>query len=148
MNIGENIRKFRIEKGMSQEELGKRINVSQNDIHLWEKTNNNITVETIEKVAIGLEVSTAELLGQEEKAVSLWTPITDGLPPVGMPLIVTIFDTFKNRKELRYPVYYQQGFFSVNYGFYLYGSADNLLLPEYSEVLAWCKFPQVYESEE
>ena len=78
----------------------------------------------------------------------IWTSIKDGLPPVGIPLIVTIYDSFKGKRELRYPVYYQKGFFSNNYGFYLYGNEDNLLLPEYSEVLAWCEFPNVYERED
>ena len=30
----------------------------------------------------------------------------DGLPKLGQAVIVTVFDHCRNRKELRYPVYY------------------------------------------
>jgi len=40
-----------------------------------------------------------------------WEILETGKPPVGVPLIVTIHDTFRNRKELRYPVYYQKSLF-------------------------------------
>lgn len=73
-----------------------------------------------------------------------WIPISEGLPPTGKALIVTIHDTFKQRRELRYPVYYRQSFYSNNYGFYQYGIKENMLLPEFSEVIAWMKIPDIY----
>lgn len=74
-----------------------------------------------------------------------WNKLSDGLPPIGYPLIVTIFDSCRNRRELRYPVYYQKGIYSGNYGFYVNGI--DYLMPEYSEVLTWMKVPNVYEGE-
>ena len=44
--------------------------------------------------------------------MSEWININDGLPPVGMPIIVTINDTFRNRRELRYPVIYRKRFYA------------------------------------
>lgn len=77
--------------------------------------------------------------------MSEWKSIKDGLPPIGSPLIVTIFDSFRNRRELRYPVYYQKSIYSGDYGFYVNGT--DYLMPEYSEVLAWQEIPDVYEGE-
>lgn len=73
-----------------------------------------------------------------------WTSIKDSLPPVGEPLIVTIYDSIRNRRELRYPVFYRKSCYHDGYGFYEYGLEDNMLLPEYSEVLAWMELPRPY----
>lgn len=40
MNIGEKIKELRIEKGLSQMQLGKAINVSQKAIDYWERNIN------------------------------------------------------------------------------------------------------------
>lgn len=38
-----------------------------------------------------------------------WTKITDGLPPIGVPLIVTVKDGLQSKPNtLRYPVYYEK----------------------------------------
>ena len=82
---------------------------------------------------------------EKEQCEIKWTPISEGLPPIGKPLIVTIFDTFRQRAELRYPVHYRQSFYSNNYGFYQHGLEENVLLSEFSEVLAWMPVPNPYE---
>lgn len=74
-----------------------------------------------------------------------WISIKDGLPPIGAPLIVTIHDTMRQRRELRYPVYYRHSMYGSGYGFYQYGEAGSYLTPEYSPVLAWMKVPQVWD---
>lgn len=71
----------------------------------------------------------------------LWNDIKDGLPPLNKPLIVTIYDHFHGRRETRYPVIYRQSLYHEGYGFYVHGSEDNILLPEYSEVMAWIEIP-------
>lgn len=76
-----------------------------------------------------------------------WIPITEGPPPTGEVLIVTIFDTLRQRKELRYPVSYRKSYYSDNYGFYQYGIEENILLPEFSEVLAWMPIPKMWDGE-
>lgn len=74
-----------------------------------------------------------------------WIPIDDGLPPLGTTLIVTIQDTLRQRRELRYPVYYRQSYYGNGYGFYQYGVEEHILLPEFSEVIAWTPLPEPYE---
>lgn len=76
-----------------------------------------------------------------------WQSIKNGLPPVGIPLVVTIHDSFRNRRELRYPVYYRKSAYGESWGFYVYGEEEHILLPEYSEVLAWREFPEIYEGD-
>ena len=77
-----------------------------------------------------------------------WININDGLPPVGMPIIVTINDTFRNRRELRYPVIYRKSFYANSYGFYEHGLEDHLLTAEYSPVIAWMPLPEPYKGGE
>ena len=79
--------------------------------------------------------------------MSEWTNINDGKPPVGMPLIVTIDCTFRNQRELRYPVVYRKSFYSDSYGFYEHGLEDQLLTAEYSPVIAWMPLPEPYKEE-
>ena len=40
MNIGQKIKELRLEKGLSQSQLAKRINVSQKAIDYWERNIN------------------------------------------------------------------------------------------------------------
>lgn len=77
----------------------------------------------------------------------IWTPLKDRKPDEGTCLIVTIWDSIRCRKELRYPVYYRQSFYSEHYGFYLYADEGDQLLPEYSKVLAWMEVPEVWDGE-
>ena len=74
-----------------------------------------------------------------------WTTIEKGLPPVGVPLIVSVVNRFeKNRKELRYPVYFEYHPFEQRW---VWRINDGYLLPEYSEVEAWMALPTVYVQE-
>ena len=70
----------------------------------------------------------------------------DGLPPVGSCLIVTIKNHgYGGRRELRYPVHYLEKNYAPGYAFYMNGT--DILLPEYSEVVAWMHIPMPYEGE-
>ena len=82
---------------------------------------------------------------KEQETASPWIPISEKLPPLGSCIIVTIKDGFRNRRELRYPVWYIEHSYSEGYGFY---HGDDLLTPEYSPVLAWMPIPNVYEGKE
>lgn len=77
-----------------------------------------------------------------------WTPIGEGKPSIGIPLIVTIIDGYRHKRELRYPVYYQKNQYSGNYSWCVHGREDYELDPEYSEVVAWMELPDVWEEEE
>lgn len=76
-----------------------------------------------------------------------WKTIKDdGLPPVGSCLIVTIKNHgYGGRRELRYPVHYLEKNYAPGYAFYRNGT--DILLPEYSEVVAWMHVPTPYEGE-
>lgn len=76
-----------------------------------------------------------------------WIPITEGKPPLGACIIVTVFNHINNRLELRYPVYYLEKTYEHGYAFY-FGSTDNILLPDVSEVLAYMPIPMPYEPED
>ena len=70
----------------------------------------------------------------------------DGLPPVGSCLIVTIKNHgYGGRRELRYPVYYMEKYYAPGYAFYMNGT--NILLQDYSEVIAWMPIPMPYDEE-
>lgn len=70
----------------------------------------------------------------------------DGLPPVGSCLIVTIKNHgYGGRRELRYPVHYLEKWYGEGYGFYMNGT--DILLPDYSEVVAWMPIPMPYDGE-
>ena len=57
MSIGEDIKRMRIEKNMTQQELGQKLGgISQQQIGRWETGKANPKKETIEKIAKALDV--------------------------------------------------------------------------------------------
>ena len=80
----------------------------------------------------------------EQPKVAEWIPIDDRLPTLGTWNIVTIKNHLKGgRRELRYPVIYMEKMYDVGYGFYKNGV--DILLPEYSEIVAWQPLPEPWE---
>lgn len=79
-----------------------------------------------------------------------WNSITDGLPPIGVPLIVTVKDHLQGKmNELRYPVYYEKAKSGFGYRWsWRYGDFDYDLLPDVSEVVAYIVLPEPYGAEE
>lgn len=82
MNIAENIRRIRKERGLTQEELGKLVGLSGVAIMRYEKGQREPKVETLEKIAFVLgvkvfsimrfdlsEVPTKELLAELERRI-------------------------------------------------------------------------------
>lgn len=63
MAIGENIRKIRMSKGMTQKELGEKSGINPAQIRRYELggKNSNPKLETLQKIATALEVSVADL---------------------------------------------------------------------------------------
>ena len=60
MEIGKKIKEIRKEKGMTQKKLGELLNVSQQMVGQFEKSD-NLRMDTIKKIAKALEVSPFEL---------------------------------------------------------------------------------------
>lgn len=106
-------------------------------------------VEAVDRM-IDLLQRMKELWEREESSMNEkteWKTIKDdGLPPVGSCLIVTIKNHgYGGRRELRYPVHYLEKNYAPGYAFYMNGT--DILLPEYSEVVAWMHVPTPYEGE-
>ncbi len=62
MSIGDNIRNFRKERGLSQLQLGERLKVSQQMIGQFENNANPPKLETLQKIATALDISLEQLL--------------------------------------------------------------------------------------
>ena len=56
MTIGENIKKFRLEKGWTQEQLGKLLNISQTMVAQYENNKRKPKLETLQKISTALDV--------------------------------------------------------------------------------------------
>lgn len=65
MGVGENIKFFRKQKGLTQKELGEIIHMSPNSIQRYELGHRDPQNKTLEEIAKALGVSMADLLGIE-----------------------------------------------------------------------------------
>lgn len=61
-SIGANIRRIRKAAGMTQEQLGEQLGVTQAAVRQMELRNSNPTIKSLKKVALALDVSVIELL--------------------------------------------------------------------------------------
>lgn len=59
--FGDKVRELRKEKGLSQEELADKAGLHRTYIGMIERSEKNITLINIEKIAIALEISVAKL---------------------------------------------------------------------------------------
>lgn len=57
IHFGENVRKFRKEKGLSQEQLAFKADLHRTYVGMIERAEKNITLLNIEKIANALEIS-------------------------------------------------------------------------------------------
>ncbi|HEY4309404.1 MAG TPA: helix-turn-helix transcriptional regulator [Pirellulales bacterium] len=60
--FGANLRKVRVAKGFSQEALADRADLHRTYVSSVERGERNVTLETIEKLAVALSVSMAKLM--------------------------------------------------------------------------------------
>ncbi|MEQ2527815.1 helix-turn-helix domain-containing protein [Robertmurraya yapensis] len=67
MVFGEKLKKERIEKGWSQEELAEKLFVSRQSVSKWENGQNYPSIETIIKVSDLFDVTIDELLKSDEE---------------------------------------------------------------------------------
>lgn len=70
MKYGKAIRKFRQERKMTQKELGNALGVSAQMIAQYETGKRNPKFETLEKIAMALNVSVPDLLGWGKMGMS------------------------------------------------------------------------------
>lgn len=69
MNVGENIKKIRKEKGFTQKQLGEKLGISQAAIGQFENSS-NLKMDTIKRIADALDVEYTRLI--------LETPFSSG----------------------------------------------------------------------
>lgn len=60
--VGKNIRKYREEKGMSQEELAQAMNVTRQTVSSWETGRTEPDIDTLHKIAVYLDTTIEELI--------------------------------------------------------------------------------------
>lgn len=65
--LQENIKKFRKERGLTQEELAIRVSVVRQTVSKWEKGQSVPDAELLQKIAEVLEISVSQLLGEEKE---------------------------------------------------------------------------------
>ena len=75
----------------------------------------------------------------EKKEKAEWHKIADGLPKCGYPLIVKTRDSMSGITAIKYPVYYIQDSYELNFKWCFFPACEGMtvLLPDYSEVLEW-----------
>lgn len=66
MDIGQNIKRIRKEKGLTQRKLGELCGINEANIRKYELGGANPKIETIQKIALALGVSTDYLRGYSE----------------------------------------------------------------------------------
>lgn len=62
MTIGENIRRIRKEKGLTQKQLGERLNMTQSAIGQFENNKTSPKIETVDKIASALGVNIVDIM--------------------------------------------------------------------------------------
>lgn len=75
--LGENIRRLRQERGLCQEELGRRIGASKQSVSNWENGNIVPSIDLLVRLADFFGVSTDYLLGREKQRVLDAAGLTD-----------------------------------------------------------------------
>ena len=65
MNIGENIKKYRIEKNLKQSELAERAGISRVAIGNYERGDRTPNIDAVGKIANALEIPMKELVTEE-----------------------------------------------------------------------------------
>lgn len=85
-DIGEKIRYLRIQKNMTQKELGEKLGgIPQQQIGRWENGKSNPKLNTLQKIAVALSVNVNDLLE---------SPLDDS----------PLYKTFKNANPSDYPI--------------------------------------------
>ena len=90
--LNERIKKLRTERGLSQVDLAKELNVSKQSVSNWENDNIQPSIEVLVKIAHFFSVSTDYLLGEDSR---IFIEIT-GVNPKYVSHIQQIIDDLKS----------------------------------------------------
>ena len=93
--LNENMKAIRKSKGLSQEELGIKLNVVRQTISKWEKSLSVPDADTLIRLAEILEVSVSELLGEKIENENVTSDVAEQLSRINEQLAI------KNRRSRR-----------------------------------------------
>ena len=93
--LQENIKIYRKERGLTQEELAIRVNVVRQTVSKWEKGLSVPDADMLQKIAEVLEVSVSQLLGREEEPEKDRNEVAEQLSRINEQLAI------KNRRAKR-----------------------------------------------
>ena len=65
-HVGDKIRRIRVLRGLSQAQLGEVCGISSSHVHVKENARISVTLRTLEKVVLGLDLDIHELFGPDE----------------------------------------------------------------------------------
>lgn len=66
--VGKNIKKFRSDKKLTQEDMAEKLNVTRQAISNWETEKTQPDIETLHNIAQALDVSVEEIIYGEKRA--------------------------------------------------------------------------------
>ena len=93
--LQENIKAFRKDRGLTQEELAIRVNVVRQTVSKWEKGLSVPDADMLQKIAEVLEVSVSQLLGREEEPEKDRNEVAEQLSRINEQLAI------RNRRSKR-----------------------------------------------
>ena len=97
--IGQKIRKYRKEKGLSQEQLAEKVNISVTHMSHIETANTKLSLPVLVDIATVLQVQTDELLTDSKpqpSSAQLLQLVAD-CTPAQLDLIIELAKTVKNK---------------------------------------------------
>ncbi len=91
--LGENIRRLRQERGLRQEELGRRVGASKQSVSNWENGNIAPSIDLLIRLADFFGVSTDYLLGRQNQR----TLDADGLSDLQATHVQQLIDDLRDQ---------------------------------------------------
>ncbi|MGI6563345.1 MAG: helix-turn-helix transcriptional regulator [Clostridia bacterium] len=77
-NIGQNIKRFREEKKMTQEQLAEQMNVTRQAVSNWENGKTLPNIDTLFRLSLIFEISIEEIIyGEKRKLITNVTKVTN-----------------------------------------------------------------------
>jgi transcriptional regulator with XRE-family HTH domain len=101
VRVGQRIRAYRLNRGLSQSALGARIGVSFQQIQKYERGINRIGISRLKKIAAVFETSIAALLGEDDKGAdaAVESLLTEALARPYAMRMVWAFDSLDNANQ-------------------------------------------------
>ncbi|MDU5081157.1 helix-turn-helix domain-containing protein [uncultured Tissierella sp.] len=95
MTIGENIKKYRKEKGLTQKELAEKSNLSRSYLADLERDRYNPSLDSLKLIANSLEVDVSILLGENNSTIKIFNTLKDDKE------LLDFWNILKEREDLQ-----------------------------------------------